>query len=168
MDEGVDTGPIISQELYQIGENDTHQTVLEKTLTIFPRLLVEALRDFENYKAHAIRQNLEEGCYYTRRYPDDSRINWQTMTDVQVHNLVRGMQGPYPHAFTFRENEKIEIEQTALLREEIKGMSGRVSLKRSEGVVVHCKNRALLIKEIRIKGEVREARDIVRIGEKLQ
>lgn len=167
VDEGIDTGPIIRQVLYQISNDDTHQSVLEKTLNIFPKLLTEVLLDFENQNIHAMNQKFEEGCYYTRRYPDDSRIDWERMTDVQVHNLVRGMQGPFPHAFTVRENEKIEIEQTVLLKEEIKGVSGRVALKRSEGVVVLCKNRGILVKGIRIKGQAIKARDFLRVGEKL-
>ena len=90
MDEGIDTGPIICQESYPISENDNHQSILEKVLKIFPRLLVNVLRDFDNNNIHSVPQNLDEGCYYTRRYPEDSRINWQAMTDVQIHNLVRG------------------------------------------------------------------------------
>ena len=46
---------------------------------------MNVLHDFENDNIHAVHQNLDEGCYYTRRYPEDSRINWQAMTDVQIH-----------------------------------------------------------------------------------
>lgn len=167
MDEGIDTGPIIRQELYPIRGDDTHRTVLEKTLQIFPRLLIEVLQDFENSNIHAVKQNPQGGSYYTRRYPEDSKIDWQTMTDLQVHNLVRGMQGPFPHAFTFRAGEKIEIEYTAILKEDIKGVSGRVPLKRSEGVVVICRNRGILVKEIRMGGEVRNPLAIFNLGEML-
>ena len=165
LDEGIDTGPIICQESYQIAEDDNHQSILEKVLKIFPRLLVNVLHDFENDNIHSVEQNLDEGCHYTRRYPEDSRINWQTMTDVQIHSLVRGMNGPFPHAFTFRGDEKVEIDRTALLKEEIKGVSGRVPLKRNEGVVVLCQNRGILVKEIRIKGEKLNPRKFFNIGE---
>ncbi len=167
MDEGIDTGPIIRQELYPITEDDTHASVLDKTLIIFPELLTEVLQGIENDNIRPLKQNLEEGCYYTRRYPDDSRINWRDMSDVQIHNLVRGMQGPFPHAFTFRENEKIEIEHTVLLKEDIKGVSGRVSLKRDDGVIVLCRNRGLLVNEIRIRGETLNPAYIFKMGEML-
>jgi len=167
VDSGIDTGPIIRQELYPISEDDTHQSVLDKTLRIFPKLLTEVLQDFENGNIHASDQNLEDGFYYTRRYPEDSRINWRTMTDIQVRNLARGMHGPFPHAFTFRENEKVEIESTALLKENIKGVSGRVVLKRDEGVVVICMNRGIVVTEIRIRGETLNPRYIFNIGEML-
>ena len=75
------------------------------------------------------------------------------------------MNGPFPHAFTFRGNEKIEINCTALLKEEIKGVSGRVPLKRNEGVVVLCQNRGILVKEISINGEKLNPRKFFNIGE---
>jgi methionyl-tRNA formyltransferase len=87
------------------------------------------------------------------------------MTDIQIHNLVRGMNGPFPHAFTFKGNEKIEIDQTVLLKEDIKGVSGRVPLKRSEGVVVLCRNRGILVKEISVKGEKVNPGKVFNIGE---
>ncbi|SVE49154.1 uncharacterized protein METZ01_LOCUS502008, partial [marine metagenome] len=70
-----------------------------------------------------------------------------------------------PHAFTFRGDEKVEIDRTALLRKEIRGISGRVPLIRNEGVVVLCQNRGILVKEISIKGEKLNPRKFFNIGE---
>lgn len=165
VEEGIDTGPIIQQKLYEIDEVDTHQAILEKTLKIFPSMLLEVLEDFKNGSVQAVPQNLKEGCYFRRRYPEDSKIDWQAMSDIQVHNLVRGMQGPYPHAFTFKGSTKVEIERTVLLGQEIKGISGRILLKIGDGVVTICQNRGILIKEIKIDGKIIEPQEFLRIGE---
>src|SRR5207248_2604659 len=135
---------------------------LERTLAIFPRLLREALSDIERGTAVAQEQKRDEGCYYSRRYPDDSRVNWLALTDREVHNLVRGMQGPYPHAFTFRGGDKIEIERTTILLDTVRGLPGRVALKRDEGVVVVCSNRGILVEEVRCAGQTRHARDVLK------
>ena len=47
----------------------------------------------------------------------------------QVHNLVRGMLGPYPAAFTYRGDTKIEIDRTELLEETITGIPGQGAAK---------------------------------------
>lgn len=167
IDEGIDTGDIIRQEYYRISPADTHATVLEKTLEIFPALLIEVLEEIENGTVSVTVQDPLEGEYHTRRYPRDSKIDWQKMSDVEVHNLVRGMHGPYPAAFTFRDQTKIEIEKTRLLEETIKGIPGRVPLSRDGGVVVIAKNRGLLVEEIVVDGRPQSPGDFFDLGDDL-
>lgn len=166
MDAGIDTGPIARQERYPIAPDDTHQSLLERTLDIFPRLLADVLRDMERGVLQAVPQDPGAGCHYSRRYPEDSRIDWAALSDREVHNLVRGMFGPYPHAFTERDGERIEIERTSLLADSVKGVPGRAALKRPEGVVVLCRNRGLLVEEVRHRGRRLPAREVMAIGDK--
>lgn len=167
VDEGIDTGDIIAQEIYPITDEDTHASVLEKTLRIFPRLLVEVLEQIENGTVKATPQDPDEGGYYGRRYPSDSCIDWETMTDVQVHNLVRAMHGPYPSAFSFQKGGKVEIERTELLEETIIGKPGCVTETRGNDVIVQAMDRGLLIKEIIVGGEEIAPADFFEIGEQL-
>ncbi len=165
VDEGIDTGDIILQERYPIAPTDTHASVLEKTLEIFPRLLVKVLENLQKGNIRVEKQDPLDGCYYTRRYPRDSIIDWQSMNDIQVHNLVRGMRGPYPEAFTFRGQEKVEILRTSILKETITGIPGRVPMKRETAVVALAKNRGLLIEEILVNGKSVMPADYFRIGD---
>ncbi len=167
VDEGIDTGDIIAQEIYTITAEDTHASVLEKTLTIFPPLLEKVLQQIENGSVKAIRQDLVEGRYYKRRYPRDSRIDWQSMDDNQVNNLVRGMHGPYPAAFTFLGDTKIEIDKTKPLQETISGAPGRVLQKRGKDVIVGAKNRGLLIEKITVNGKSVDPAEFLKIGDDL-
>jgi len=167
VDEGIDTGPIIAQKIYPITAEDTHASVLEKTLQIFPPLLVSVLEQIDSGTVKASPQDPQEGGYFSRRYPQDSQIDWKGMTDLQVHNLVRGMHGPYPSAFTSRDGVKIEIEQTELLKENISGIPGRVPLKQGKDVVVLASNRGLLIKEIVVDGKSLDPAEFMRVGDDL-
>lgn len=168
VDEGIDTGDIIRQELYPIEPEDTHSSVLEKTLEIFPRLLLEVLKDIRENRVSVQKQDPLEGAYYTRRYPRDSRINWQTMTDVQIFNLVRGMHGPYPAAFTYRGEVKVEIEEAGLLEEVIMGIPGRVPMFKDNAAVVLAQNRGLLIKKVAVAGKEIKPGQIFKIGDDLK
>lgn len=167
VDEGIDTGDIIAQEIYPIEAEDTHASVLEKTLAIFPRLLVQVLEQVENGTVQAKKQDPLAGSNFSRRYPRDSRIDWSRMTDVQVHNLVRGMHGPYPAAFTHRGETIVEIDQTELLQETITGIPGRVPQKLENGAVVLTQNRGLVIREITIDGEKMDPSTFFKIGDDL-
>ena len=168
LDEGIDTGDIILQERYPITPDDTHASVLEKTLRIFPEMLLKVLRHIEEGTVQRVKQDPGEGCYYTRRYPRDSRIHWNELTDVQVRNLVRGMHGPYPAAFTYRENIKVEIDRASLLEETITGIPGRVPMKRGAAVIVLAKNRGLLVEEITIQGAKLTPAEYFQIGDDLK
>ena len=167
VDEGIDTGDIITQEIYPIKAEDTHASILEKTLSIFPPLLVKVLQQVEDGTVKSVPQDPLEGGYYSRRYPRDSQINWQLMDDVQVHNLVRGMHGPYPAAFTFRGNTKIEIDKTQLLQKSITGTVGHVPQKRGKHVIVIAKNRGLLIEKITIDCQGINPSDFFKVGDDL-
>jgi methionyl-tRNA formyltransferase len=168
VDEGIDTGDIIAQEKYPINSEDTHASILEKSLRIFPKLLVKVLKNIEEGTVQAQPQDLAAGCYYTRRYPRDSVINWERMTDKQVHNLVRGMHGPYPAAFTYRGGEKVEINRTRLLEDDIKGVPGRVPLIRGASVVVLAANRGIVVEEIRVAEKKLDPADYFQIGDDLK
>ncbi len=167
VDEGIDTGDIIVQERYPIKADDTHASILDKTLEIFPRLLLQTLEQVENGTVQVQKQDPLAGGYFSRRYPRDSRIDWTEMTDVKVHNLVRGMNGPYPAAFTFRGETKVEIDRTGLLEETIIGSPGSVPQKRGSQVVVLAKNRGLAILEITVNGEKMDPTAFFKIGDDL-
>jgi methionyl-tRNA formyltransferase len=167
MDEGIDTGPIARQELYSIGDDDTHQSVLNRTLEIFPRLLLDVLEELDAGRLRPVPQPSGDGTYYSRRFPEDSRIDWSSQSDREVHNLVRGMQGPYPHAFTMREGDKIDIECTSILADAVRGVPGRVALTRGQGVIVICRDRGILVEDIRLHGRSLKPRDVLKPGDRL-
>ena len=167
VDEGIDTGDIIGQEIYPITPEDTHASILKKTLQIFPPLLTKVLHQIKEGSIQAKTQDPAEGSYYSRRYPRDSRIDWATLDDIEVQNLVRGMFGPYPAAFTYRGDTKVEIDKTRLLEETITGMPGRVPQKRGKEVIVLTKNRGLLIQEISVNGEKLDPSSFFKIGDDL-
>ena len=166
VDEGIDTGNIIKQEQYPIGPDETAGEITQKTLKIFPRLLVETLREIKEDRVKAVKQDASLGVYYCKRYPQDGRIFWREMTDLQIHNLVRGLNGPrLSGAFTSLNGKKIILWKTKRLSRTVKGTPGRIALKDEEGVIVATRKNALLLTEIKEEegGPVIPARDFFKI-----
>ena len=75
VDESIDTGDIIRQELYTLGLNDTAKDIIDLQLKLFPEMLLKTVEELENGTVQSFPQNRNEGCYYTRRYPRDGKID---------------------------------------------------------------------------------------------
>ncbi|MFC1824271.1 methionyl-tRNA formyltransferase [Thermodesulfobacteriota bacterium] len=167
VDEGIDTGDIIAQETYGIGPDEKAGEVIEKTLKIFPRLLTTAVRQIEEDRVTAIKQDHLIATYYHKRYPEDGRIDWSNMSAFQVHNLVRALNGPpLSGAFTFLRGEKIVIWETKLLEKYFKGVPGRIVLKEDDGVIVIAADHGILLTKIEIEHEPKiiQAKAFLKIG----
>jgi methionyl-tRNA formyltransferase len=151
VDEGIDTGDIIAQGLYDIGPYETAGEIADKTLKIFPELLIGALERIKSGKIVAIKQDHSAGKYYCKRYPQDGRIDWKTMTSLEIHNLSRALNGPQlPGSFSVLNGETVIIWKTKLSSIEVKGVPGRVALKAHGGVIVLAKDKGLVITEIKV------------------
>lgn len=151
VDEGIDTGDIISQAYYDILDTDTSQDIVNKQLELFPAMLLQAMSDIRKGVVKATPQDKTAGCYYTRRYPRDGLIRWDTMGAAYVCNLVRSLADPYPNAFTFYRGKKVRIRKARRLSPSIKGVPGRLPLKRPEGIVVCCGDEAILVTEVALE-----------------
>lgn len=150
VDEGIDTGDIIAQELYPIAPDETAGVVIEMTLEIFPRMLIDVLKKIEDGCVRPVNQDLSKGAYYCKRYPQDGQIFWDRMTALQVHNLARGLNGPtLPGAFTFLDGKKIIIWRTRLLKNAVKGVPGRIALRQQGAVIVLARDSGVIVVEIK-------------------
>ena len=170
VDEGIDTGDIIEQEFYDIGENDTAGDIVQRQLEIFPPMLLKVVYDIEKGTVNTTKQDLGEGSYYTRRYPDDGRVDFASINALEAHNMIRAMRGPYPPAFCFYNDKKIYLLGSELLKEKIIGTPGRIALKRPEGVIVIARDRGLLLTKVSssMEGSEQDAGDKLKTGNNLE
>jgi methionyl-tRNA formyltransferase len=147
-EEGIDTGDVVVKETFPIEPNDTILDVIETTNELFPEMLVTALDRIDSEELDPTPQIRTEGAYYHSRRPQHGEIHWREMSAERVHNLVRALAGPYPSAFTQLDGEKLRIERTSRLDETVRGVPGRVCLRRDSGVVVVAADRGLLVERI--------------------
>lgn len=103
MDDGADSGPILSQKRFEITNNDTANTLYEKIKELATLQIAEFLPQLiaRNYKI--IIQNKEKANYWRKRFFTDGLIDWR-MNSEAILNLVRALTEPYPGAqFTYKE-----------------------------------------------------------------
>jgi methionyl-tRNA formyltransferase len=166
VDDGIDTGPIISQRTIDVSVEDTIREVLQKTLDIYPGMLLQVCDNIENGSVTATPQNPDCGSYYTKRRPQDGVIDWTSITDFQIYNLVRALTHPYPGAFFYYEGKRVFVWEAELEKRDCYGCPGRIAARRNGGIVVICQNRGLRLTRVQMDGkeEVAAAKLFTRVG----
>ena len=96
MDEGVDTGPILTQKEISLegGIDDIFGRLSSVGLELTLKLLVDGL--------NPTPQDDEYATSFRRRKPEDSEITTadiQSRTAEYLYNKIRMLQAPYPNAF---------------------------------------------------------------------
>jgi len=156
---GVDTGDILASSSLSITAQDTATTIATKVNAVYPPLLVELLDALEQGRETRIPQRPEDGFQMTRRYPRDGLILWDRMTAMEIHQLVRALSPPYPPAFTYSGNRRIDLLETAVPVRSYHGVAGRVAAHLRSGVIVVAADRGILIRQAASNGN--EALDAI-------
>lgn len=166
VDEGIDTGDIIIQKQYEISCKDTSRDIINKQLLLFPRMLLSVIERMKKGEVRGIPQDKEKGMYYRRRYPHDGLIKWGVMSSIEVYNLIRALVDPYPNAFTFLKGRKVMIKKAKEIDPPTCGVPGRLSIKKSEGVVVGCKDKGIMILEVAFEDDqtIYKPQEIFNVG----
>ena len=99
MTERIDEGPIIDVNTVEILHTDTALSLQQKLESITYPLVRRVVAVFESGRIPESKpQNASVATYYSRRTPDNGRIRW-SMTDLEIHNLIRALVHPWPGAF---------------------------------------------------------------------
>tara|TARA_Y100000816_G_C26106296_1_gene588084 strand:+ start:2931 stop:3791 length:861 start_codon:yes stop_codon:yes gene_type:complete len=149
IDEGCDTGDIISKVKIPINENETGYDILKKYKLNYFNIVRDVLKKIELDKLEFEKQDENLATYFGKRTPDDGRINWNWHKE-RIHNWVRALSDPYPGAFSFYGEKKIIIDKVAevSLGFRFNEENGTI-LKINPNIIVKTPNGALELKRIR-------------------
>ena len=108
MDEGVDTGLVLGQEVIPIEKNETATTLYEKVNKAHEDLISDLHPKLERDIIKGEKQDEEKATYWEGRKPEDGELK-RSMTVEKVDRLVRATTKPYPGAFIMDSEKKIII-----------------------------------------------------------
>lgn len=136
---GVDEGPIIHQERIPLEGDMTGGDALEKLSQVYPKVLKNVLEQLEqNGRLSYSPQDHSKATYFSKRSPSDGKINWEWHSE-RIRNWIRAQAHPYPGAFSFIDDAKLEIHWAELTD---LGFSDR----QTNGLVLHSDKNKLLVK----------------------
>jgi methionyl-tRNA formyltransferase len=116
VDEGIDTGDIIVQRTYEIRDEDTYASLLDRAISACAELLHDAISQIRDGSARRIPQSSIHpvGFYTGRRIEGDEWIDWG-WSSRRVFNFVRAITNPGPCARTGVDGNEIRIVQAELV-----------------------------------------------------
>jgi len=103
MDQGVDTGEILAQEIIPIEERETATTLYKKVDVAHVSLFLDTLPKLISGNYSLQKQDDSKATYWEGRTPADGEIT-PDMTTEDIDRLIRASTDPYPGAFYYDNN----------------------------------------------------------------
>lgn len=169
MNEGLDTGDILTMKAIPIEPEDTGGSLFEKLSVLGADLLVKTLPKLESGEIIPVKQQEEDASHVRMLTKEMGRIDWRKDA-VVLERLVRGLN-PWPSAYcTFRgkglkvwaaevapEEPKEEAARTGLFKrgEEREAAPGEVLYVTKDRICVQAGKGVLLLKEVQFEGKRR-------------
>jgi len=167
----IDTGDILMQERFPIGEDENAGEVHDKMKIIGAQLLVKTVKALADGSLHETPQSSNLNPESSDRHPQltthDSRllkhapriftetckIDWSKPVD-EVYNLVRGL-APYPAAYTILNGKKIKIFKAEKINS-VPGIDpGNIETDHKTRLQFACSNGFISILELQPEGKKR-------------
>ncbi len=158
VDEGIDTGDIILQEVYPITDEDNYGTLLARAYTGCADVLYRAIKMIQNDEVKPIKQSDIDpiGMYCGGREEGDEIIDWN-QTSREIFNLIRAVSKPGPQALSWINGNKICINRARMIPGACcyKNNNGQVIGKTEAGFLVKTGDTVLEITEYTYEGKIK-------------
>ena len=156
----IDTGDILLQETFPIGESETAGEVHDKMKDIGAQLLVRTIQGMINDELKELPQTtLSDGDRQTtlklapKIYTATCKIDWTKSAD-EVYNLIRGLS-PFPAAFTELGDKMIKIFKSEKEHIIPTTKPGRWESDKTTYLKYACKDGYIHLKDIQLEGKKR-------------
>jgi methionyl-tRNA formyltransferase len=168
MDEGADSGPILVQEPFYVGEQDYAADVWASMEAAIDRALDRWLPRLLAGEWLPQPQNHNRATYYARRAPSDGNISWFHPVH-EIHALIRASSHPHPGAYTYLGNHQVIIWRAQIEHSlPMHGVVGRVlSVEDDRGALVQASDGLIWLNEFEIVAQADIPSPKLRVGVRL-
>ena len=167
MDEGLDTGDIITTEKFEISETDDFESIHDRSAIVGARLLSETVDALYEGRATRTKQDSALATYAAKIEKEDCKIDF-TLSAKEVSARIRGVT-PIPGAYAYLGGKMLKICRVSTA--DGVGAPGEVIETSASGdgyILVACGTGALKVLTVKPEGKgVMSAGDFVR-GRKIQ
>lgn len=152
LDEGVDSGDILLQEIFLLEPNETATSLYNKHINILKHLIRKALNLLREGNPPRIPQDHTKATYCAKRTPEDGLIDWN-LPAKKIWTLIRAVTDPYPGAFTFYKNKKLIIWEADYIEDApFYGLPGQIQDISENGALVSCGDgKFVLLKTVQLE-----------------
>jgi methionyl-tRNA formyltransferase len=111
LDEGVDSGDIVSQRRVPIAPEDDVGTLYEKLTAIVGEQIDDVTAGLVRGDLRRVPQDHSKRSIWRKRGQADGRIDWR-MSAASIHNLVRALTRPYVGAHCVVDGRDVKVWRT--------------------------------------------------------
>ncbi|WP_304985853.1 methionyl-tRNA formyltransferase [Coxiella-like endosymbiont] len=160
MDEGLDTGDILTQKSCPIGEEDTAGDLYERLFSLGADLLIETLDKIESRIIYAKKQDSSRATYALKIQKKDAELNWHQPA-VNLARQVRAFN-PTPITFTYFKHQPIRIWQAEVLAGKTQLRAGSLIRLDKNRLDVATGDGVLRLHQLQLPGKrIQSARDFI-------
>ncbi len=154
MDEGMDTGPVLSMDRVPVESDETAGELAVRLSMLSAEMLSRDLESFVEGRLDAVDQDHERATMAPILTKEHGRIDWGRSAE-EVHNHIRGMT-PWPGAFTYFGGQRVKALRASVASfEPSPRPAGEVLALPGEGLVVACGSGAIALLELQREGRKR-------------
>jgi methionyl-tRNA formyltransferase len=177
MEPGIDTGPVVYQELFDIDDADTGFTLSAKCIRGGMGLILRLLETVSTDPAAIpfTPQDLTKREYFGREVPYEGRLIW-SLPAREIVNFVRACDFfPFPSPWghprtilqTMSDAQEIGVVKACLTGERCDGSPGTVGEFVGPGVKVACGDEWIVANKLRVEGRYMNSADVLKPGSRL-
>ena len=159
MDEGADSGDILSQEPITITPADDALSLYGKCVAVALRQITTFTGQLADGRYPRVPQNHGEANRWRRRSMRDGAIDWR-MTSTCLYNLVRALTHPYVGAHFVYDGREIKVWRAEVVDDAFPGREnlepGKILYADPQGVVVKCGQGVLRLLDHGLDSPVKE------------
>lgn len=154
MNEGMDTGDIISTEEIKIDKLDTMTNLHDKLKIIGAHLLLETLPDIIDGNITRVKQNNEEATYAYNIKKEEEKIDFNK-TKKEIYNQIRGLNN-HPGAYAIMNGKRLKVWNSYMTDKVIPDKAnGEVTNIYNDGIGIKVSDGEIVLTDIQIEGKKR-------------
>lgn len=150
LDEGLDTGPVLSQEQYPVDPDENGQMLHDRLAKAGAGLLIKTLGSMEQNALQPRAQNSEQATHAPKIKKSQGLIDWKQPA-AMVSNQVRAFN-PWPVAFTYFAGKRLRIWEAELVNDAADVAPGMVMEVDKQGINVATGDKVLRILSLQAPG----------------
>ena len=153
MNEGIDTGDILTKTVITLEEKETGGSLFDKLADAGAKLLVETLVAIENGTITRTKQNDAEATHAKKLDKTLGEIDF-TKSAEEIERLIRGLN-PWPSAYTGLGGKTLKIWDANVVDKEVEGQPGEIVEITKENIYVKTGKGLLELEEVQLEGKKR-------------
>lgn len=149
MDEGADTGKVISKKSIDISANDKALDLYLKIESAAKMQIIKILADISQDRLEILEFDYQHGNSWRRRVESDGEIDWR-MSAQSIHNLIRALSYPYDGAHFIFNSKAYKVFDSEISSSviNINIEPGKINSIKNGFIDIQCGDGSVILKQI--------------------